>query len=264
MTQNIITSANTIGIATNILNSDTIKIPDLLTILNFYNNNNEVLKQALDDMASGNEIKNKAQFTNTLKALILIIQDNKNGNVSSNTESILNDTTVLLIKKEALRMFKKLHTYEINRPMEKRLVTDESRTIMDDFFSAINEVSDEDLNNESILTSTLSTFNQKFEEVVSKNMTASGIRTDVIKQIFDFSNIGGNLNLPILNPVGIGAIEVDKFDNLSETFIGELFSNSSYGGKRRNKNKKTKKVHRKNKKLNKKTKRNKSKRYRRY
>ncbi len=264
MTQNIITSANTIGIATNILNSDTIKIPDLLTILNFYNNNNEVLKQALDDMASGNEIKNKAQFTNTLKALILIIQDNKNGNVSSNTESILNDTTVLLIKKEALRMFKKLHTYEINRPMEKRLVTDESRTIMDDFFSAINEVSDEDLNNESILTSTLSTFNQKFEEVVSKNMTASGIRTDVIKQIFDFSNIGGNLNLPILNPVGIGAIEVDKFDNLSETFIGELFSNSGYGGKRRNKNKKTKKVHRKNKKLNKKTKRNKSKRYRRY
>ena len=31
-------------------------------------------------------------------------------------------------------------------------------------------------------------------------------------------------------------IEVDKFDNLSETFIGELFSNSNYGGKKRYKN----------------------------
>jgi hypothetical protein len=263
LTQTIVTTANTVGIASNVLTSDSIKIPDLLTILNFYNNNNDVLSKALDDMSSGNEIKNKAQFTNTLKALILIIQDNKNGNVSSNTESTINDATTLLIKKEALRMFKKLHTYEINRPMEKRLVTDESRTILDDFFSAINEVNDEDLNNQTTLTSILSTFNEKFEEVINKNMSGMGIRSDVIKKIFDFSNIGGNLNLPILNPIGIGAIEIDKFDDLSETFIGELFSNSSYGGKRRYKNKITKKIHRKNKKLNKKTKRNKSKRYRR-
>jgi hypothetical protein len=269
LTQNIITTANTASIAINVLSSDTIKIPDLLTILDFYNNNNDVLTKALDDMSSGNEIKNKAQFTNTLKALVLIIQDNKNGNVSSDTESTINDTTTLLIKKEALRMFKKLHTYEINRPMEKRLVTDESRTILDDFFSAINEVSDEDLNNQTTLTSTLSTFNEKFQEVVNKNMSGMGIRSDVIKKLFDFSNIGGNLNLPILNPIGIGAIEVDKFDDLSETFIGELFSNSSYGGKRKYKNKKTKKIHKKNKKTKKihrkniKTKCNKSKRYRR-
>jgi len=262
ITQNIISTANTVGIASSILTSDSSKIPDLLTILDFYNTNNEVLIQALDDFSSGNEIKNKAKFTNTLKALVLIIQDNKNGNVSSDTESIIpsaTTATTLLIKKEALKLLKKLHTYEINRPREKRLITDESRTIMDDLLSSINEVSDEDINNPSILQSILSAFNTKFEAIVDKNMKESGIRSDVIKELFDFSNIGGNLNLPILNPIGIGAIEVEKFDDLSETIVGELFSNSSYGGKRRYKNKKTNKRYRKYKKLNMKSKHNKSK-----
>jgi hypothetical protein len=262
ITQNIISTANTVSIASSILTSDSSKIPDLLTILDFYNTNNEVLIQALDDFSSGNEIKNKAKFTNTLKALVLIIQDNKNGNVSSDTESIIpsaTTATTLLIKKEALKLLKKLHTYEINRPREKRLITDESRTIMDDLLSSINEVSDEDINNPSILQSILSAFNTKFEAIVDKNMKESGIRSDVIKELFDFSNIGGNLNLPILNPIGIGAIEVEKFDDLSETIVGELFSNSSYGGKRRYKNKKTNKRYRKYKKLNMKSKHNKSK-----
>ena len=262
ITQNIISTANTVSIASSILTSDSSKIPDLLTILDFYNTNNEVLIQALDDFSSGNEIKNKAKFTNTLKALVLIIQDNKNGNVSSDTESIIpsaTTATTLLIKKEALKLLKKLHTYEINRPREKRLITDESRTIMDDLLSSINEVSDEDINNPSILQSILSAFNTKFEAIVDKNMKESGIRSDVIKELFDFSNIGGNLNLPILNPIGIGAIEVEKFDDLSETIVGELFSNSSYGGKRRYKNKKTNKRYRKYKKHNMKSKHNKSK-----
>jgi hypothetical protein len=61
-----------------VLNFDASKVPDLVTILSYYNNNGDVLKQALDDMSSGNEIKNKAQFTNTLKALVLIVQDDKN------------------------------------------------------------------------------------------------------------------------------------------------------------------------------------------
>jgi len=213
VTQTILTTSNTAGIASGVLNFDSSKVPDLVTILTYYNNNNDVLNQALNDMASGNEIKNKAQFTNTLKALVLIIQDNKNGNVSSNTESTIPNEITLLIKKEAFKLLKKLHTYEINRPKEKRLVTDESRTIMDDLLSAINEVSDEDLNEPSILTSTLSAFNKKFEDIVDKNMKESGIRSDVVKEILDFSNIGGNLNLPILNPIGIGAIEVDKFDD---------------------------------------------------
>lgn len=265
VTQTVLTTANTIGIASNVLTSDTIKIPDLLSILDFYNTNNEVLKQALDDMGSGNEIKNKAQFTNTLKALVLIVQDDKNGNVSSDTESTISSNT-LLIKKEALKLLKKLHTYEINRPEKVRFIdesTANSRTIMDDLFSAINEVSDEDLNEPSILMSTLSEFKKKFEDIVDKQMKESDIRSDVIKGLLEFSNIGGNLNLPILNPIGIDAIEVNKFDDLSETFIGELFSPPEHGGRRRYKNKKTFKRNKKYKKRNMKTKRNKSKRYRR-
>jgi hypothetical protein len=254
MTQNILTGSNIVGIASSILTSDASKVPDLVTILNFYNTNSEVLKKALDDISSGNEIKNKAQFTNTLKALVLIIQDDKNGNVSSDTESEIPSAataTTLLIKKEAFKLLKKLHTYEINRPREKRLITDESVTIMDDLFSAINEVSDEDINEPSILMSTLSAFNKKFEDIVDKNMKESGIRIDVIKRLLDFSNIGGNLNLPFLNPIGIGAIEVEKFDDLSETFIGELLA--TRGGRRKYKHRKTKKIKRKQ---NKKTKRN--------
>jgi hypothetical protein len=185
---------------------------------------------------------------------VLIIQDDKNGNVSSDTESEIPSAataTTLLIKKEAFKLLKKLHTYEINRPREKRLITDESVTIMDDLFSAINEVSDEDINEPSILMSTLSAFNKKFEDIVDKNMKESGIRIDVIKRLLDFSNIGGNLNLPFLNPIGIGAIEVEKFDDLSETFIGELLA--TRGGRRKYKHRKTKKIKRKQ---NKKTKRN--------
>lgn len=259
ITQTILTTNDTANIVYNSLTADTIHIPDLLSILNYYNNNNEVLQEALNDMSLGNEIKNKAKFTNTLKALVLIIVDKKNNSVDSNT-SIIPDSN-LLIKKEALRILKKLHTYEINRPMEKRLITDESRTIFDDLFTAINEVSDKDINNETMFTSVLSSFYTKFEKIVDENMDNYGMRSDVIKYLLNFSNLGGNLNLPVLNPIGYGAIEVEKFEDLSETFIGELFS--TRGGKRKYKHIKTKKKHKKYKKLNMKTKRNKSKRYRR-
>jgi hypothetical protein len=266
LTQNILTAYNTVGIASGVLNFDISKVPDLVTILKFYNDNNDVLTKALDDMSSGNEIKNKAQFTNTLKALVLIIQDNKEISITKDIAEII-PTTNLLIKKEAFKLLKKLHTYEINRPKEKRLVTDESRTIMDDLLSAINEVSDEDLNEPSILMSTLLEFNQKFDDLIDKYSKESGMKLDVIKGLFDFSNIGGNLNLPILNPIGIGAIEVDKFDELSETFIGEMLA--TRGGRRKYKHTKTKKINKKYKRRTMKTKRimktkrNKSKRYRR-
>ena len=247
LTQNVLSTVNMGSATTSLLNADTIDVPDLVSVLNFYNTNEDVLNDVLDDLVAGNEIKNKAKFTNMLKALVLIIQDKKNGNVS---EPTVNDATSTIIQKEALRLFKKLHTYEINRPRENRLVTDESKSLMDDIFSSINEVTDEDLNNQTTLTSVLSTFNDKFNDVISKS-TIAGTRVDKIKKLFEFSNLGGNLSLPISNPIGIDAISVDKFDDLSETFIGDLFSTAEYGGKRKNK-----KTNRKHKKHNKKTKKN--------
>ena len=247
ITQNVLSTVNTASALTTLLNSDSNDIPDLVRVLKFYNDNKEVLNDVLDDLVAENEIKNKAKFTNMLKSLVLIIQDNKGGNVSETTH---HDTTLTVIKKEALRLLKKLHTYEINRPRENRLVTDESRSLMDDIFSSINEVTDEDLNNQTTLTSILSTFNDKFNDIISKS-TVAGTRVDKIKKLFEFSNIGGNLSLPISNPIGIDAINVDKFDELSETFIGDLFYTSEYGGKRKNK-----KTNRKHKKHNKKTKKN--------
>jgi hypothetical protein len=187
---------------------------------------------------------NKAKTANLYKSLILSL-DVSDKSCESSTQ--IDSYRKIFIVKILLSLHKKFT--ETNSGNE----TDNS--LLNSILSKINELG---INIDGQFLNRLDVENPKYKTLIEFIIESVNATTD--KTLLEYDPAGGDLMIDTVNGE-MTLYKANKFEELSETFIGELLAN--HGGRRRYKHKKTKKINKKYKKRNMKTKRNKSKRYRR-
>jgi hypothetical protein len=224
--------------------SNKIIYPEIFILFKMINDDPETFNKMYSYLTKDIESINKAKTANLYKSLILSL-DVSDKSCESSTQ--IDSYRKIFIVKILLSLHKKFT--ETNSGNE----TDNS--LLNSILSKINELG---INIDGQFLNRLDVENPKYKTLIEFIIESVNATTD--KTLLEYDPAGGDLMIDTVNGE-MTLYKANKFEELSETFIGELLAN--HGGRRRYKHKKTKKINKKYKKRNMKTKRNKSKRYRR-